>query len=85
MILGHYLTVKKLRPKFKPSVEKIKSTLVWVWFPGIYLEMLDEELLSYMGDLLPWSRLTRDLLRNFELDSYECVWKLIWRSHYFLR
>lgn len=39
------------RPKFYPSAATITSTLVWVRFPRIYPEMLDEEILSSMGDL----------------------------------
>lgn len=52
VILGHYLTVMKWRPKFRPSAATISSTLVWVRFPGIYPEMLDEETLSSLGDLI---------------------------------
>lgn len=49
VILGHYLTVMRWRPLFRPSANCIKSTLVWVQFP-VLPELLDEEILSSMGD-----------------------------------
>lgn len=42
IILGHYLTVSKWRLTFFPSIETITTTLVWVHFSTILLELLDE-------------------------------------------
>lgn len=52
MVMGHYLTITKWRPRFQPSTAKITSALVWVRFPGILPELLDEEILTSMGDKL---------------------------------
>lgn len=52
IVLGHYLTVFKWRLKFRPHAEKVTSTLVWVRFPNIPPEMLEEEILSSMGDMI---------------------------------
>lgn len=52
VIFGHYLTVKCWRPLFRPSTDCITSTLVWVRFPGILSELLDEEILSSIGDMV---------------------------------
>lgn len=51
-MIGHYLTVTEWRPRFRPALASIKSTLVWVRFPGILPELLDEETLTSMGDAL---------------------------------
>lgn len=50
LILGHYLTVTKWRPNFRPSMESVDSTLVWVRFPGLPLEFFDEEVLYALGN-----------------------------------
>lgn len=42
----------KWRPLFRPSTDCITSTLVWVRFPSILPELLEEEVLSYMGDMV---------------------------------
>lgn len=52
IVMGHYLTVTKWRPNFRPSTETISSTLVWVRFPELPIELFDEEVLSYMGDAI---------------------------------
>lgn len=52
VILGHYLTVTRWRPMFKPAMETMKKTLVWVRFPGIWPEFLDEEILTQLGDMV---------------------------------
>lgn len=49
-VMGHYLTIAKWRPNFRPSVEKISTTLVWIRFPELPIELFDEEVLTYMGD-----------------------------------
>lgn len=45
MIIGHYLTVSKWRPKFRPLAAMVSTTLVWVIFLGMPLELLDDETL----------------------------------------
>lgn len=52
IILGHYLTVVKWRPNFRSSRQMITSTLIWLRFREVPLEMFDEESLSDMGDLM---------------------------------
>lgn len=52
IVLGHYLMVFKWRPKFRPHAETVTSTLVWVRFPNIPPELLEEENLSSMGDMI---------------------------------
>lgn len=50
IILGHYLTVMKWRPNFRPFMETINSTLVWVQFLGLPLKLFDEEVLYALGN-----------------------------------
>lgn len=52
IILGHYLMVVKWRPNFRSSRQMITSTLIWLQFCEVPLEMFDEESLSDMGDLM---------------------------------
>lgn len=49
-ILGHYLTVIKWRPTFIPTKETVTKTLIWVRFPSVPSELLDEEFIVSMGD-----------------------------------
>lgn len=50
--MRHYLIVAKWRSNFKPSIETISSTLVWVYFPELPIKLFHEEVLSYMGDAI---------------------------------
>lgn len=50
MVMGNYLTITKWRPNFSPSNNIITSTLVWVRFPGLPLEMFKEKTLMWMGN-----------------------------------
>lgn len=52
VILGHYLSVMRWRPNFWPSQQKISTTLVWVRFRELPLEVFDEESLADMGDMV---------------------------------
>lgn len=52
IILGHYLTVVKWRPNFCQSRQMITSTLIWLRFREVPLEMFDEESLADLGDLV---------------------------------
>ncbi|MDV3166617.1 MAG: DUF4283 domain-containing protein ['Waltheria sp.' little leaf phytoplasma] len=52
MVLGHYLTVRRWRPNFRPAIDKIQSTAVWVQLPGCPVEFYDEEVLMAAGELL---------------------------------
>lgn len=45
MVMGNYLTISKWRPNFSPSDNVIASTLVWVRFVGLPLEMFEEKTL----------------------------------------
>lgn len=55
MVLGHYLTVAKWKPNFLPSQDKISSTLVWVCFPKIAIEFLQENFLMQMENLVGYA------------------------------
>lgn len=52
IILGHYLTVVKWRPNFRPSRQTITSTLIWLRFREVPFKMFDEESLADLGDLV---------------------------------
>lgn len=52
IILGHYLTVTKWRPNFRPSLQQIHTTFIWVRFRELPLEIFDEETLADMSDLI---------------------------------
>ncbi|KAI5672944.1 hypothetical protein M9H77_13308 [Catharanthus roseus] len=49
VIMGHYLTVFKWQPNFRPSMKKVTSTLAWVRFPKLPLEFFEKETLMAMG------------------------------------
>lgn len=40
--MGHYLTITKWKPNFKPVETAIHTTLVWIRFPTLPLEMFDD-------------------------------------------
>lgn len=42
IIMGHYLTVMKWKPNFRPSLATITSTLVWICLPEVPLEYFNE-------------------------------------------
>lgn len=50
MILDHYLTVTKWKPNFKPTISSEPCTMVWVRFPGIPIEMFDDDSLLGIGN-----------------------------------
>lgn len=52
VILGHYLTLTKWRQNFRPSLEKVSSTLVWIRFPEVPIEFFEESVLLQMGNLV---------------------------------
>lgn len=52
IIMGHYLTVTKWKPKFSPSIGTVHSTMVWVRFPELLVELFDEEILYAMGNAI---------------------------------
>lgn len=43
IILAYYLIDVKWRPRFFPVKDKISSSLVWLRFPGLPMELYDEE------------------------------------------
>lgn len=49
IILGDYMTVRKWRPNFRPSLEKITSTLILVCLPKLPIECFNENLLIWWG------------------------------------
>lgn len=52
IIMGHYLTVTKWRPNFRPSMKKVSTTAIWICFPELPIELFDEEILHSMGDTI---------------------------------
>lgn len=52
MIFGHYLTVRKWTPEFRPSIASIDSTAVWVQFPGLPIRYYNDRMLLSMGNTL---------------------------------
>lgn len=50
--MGHYLTVMKWMPRFRLKNTKMSKTLVLFRFPGIYHEMLEEEVIAALGDIV---------------------------------
>lgn len=49
MIFDHYLTILKWKPNFKPADSSEKTTIVWVRFISIPLEMFDDDSLFGIG------------------------------------
>ncbi|KAI5678722.1 hypothetical protein M9H77_09672 [Catharanthus roseus] len=52
IVLGHYLTVARWRLNFKPSSDVISTTIVWVRFQEMPMELFDEEFLMSLGNKL---------------------------------
>lgn len=52
VVLGHYLTVLKWKPNFRPLQDKITSTPLWVSFPEIPIEFFQEKFFLSMGNLV---------------------------------
>lgn len=49
---GHYLTVAKWRPNFRPAKETISSIAVWIRLPGLPLELFDEKILLRVAGMV---------------------------------
>lgn len=52
IVLGHYLTISKLRPNFKPSVEPITSPFVWICLPEMPVEFFNKDVLTRIENML---------------------------------
>lgn len=50
--MDNYLTVTKWLPNFRTSRQKASTTLKWVKFRELPLEMFEEEALAGLGDLI---------------------------------
>lgn len=50
IILGHYLTVSKWRPFFDPLAADIPSTRIWIRFPNVPIECLNQNILLALGN-----------------------------------
>lgn len=50
--MGHYLTISKWRPFFRPDENEILSTLVWVRFPALPVECFKENLLLAISNTI---------------------------------
>lgn len=58
-------------PNFRPSTKKVSTTVVWIHFPELPIELFDEEILSAMGDVVG---------KTGKVDStamHECALRLI--------
>lgn len=51
-ILGHYLTITKWRPNFKLAENEIHTTLVWIRFLTLPLEMFDDKSLLGIANVV---------------------------------
>ncbi|KAL3533725.1 hypothetical protein ACH5RR_007246 [Cinchona calisaya] len=71
--MGHYLTVRKWSPNFKPSEDAINTTLVWVWFSGLPIEYFIKDTLLHYDNALGRAVNTNKLLMHLEENmSGEC-------------
>ncbi|OMO90064.1 reverse transcriptase [Corchorus capsularis] len=52
IVAGHYLTMRKWKPLFRPCQASITSTAVWVRFPGLPIEFFNRAKLTEAGNLL---------------------------------
>lgn len=52
LIQGHYLTVMKWRPNFRPENREINSMMVWVRLARIPIEFYNEKVLIQIGGKL---------------------------------
>ncbi|OMP00911.1 reverse transcriptase [Corchorus capsularis] len=52
VIFGHYLTVRRWRPDFRPSEAVINSTAAWIRFPELPTEYFDERFLLALGNTI---------------------------------
>lgn len=50
LVLDHYLTISKWKPNFKPGEAELRTTLVWLRFPLLPLEMFVESTLLSVGN-----------------------------------
>lgn len=51
-VAGHYLVVKKWSQDFRPSLERISSTLVWVRLPELPIEYYNAMFFTRVGNKL---------------------------------
>ncbi|XVF30111.1 hypothetical protein REPUB_Repub16aG0028700 [Reevesia pubescens] len=51
-ILGHYLTVQRWKPNFKPSTSILGSTTIWIQLPELPIEYFNKEILMRIGSLI---------------------------------
>ncbi|XP_071920772.1 uncharacterized protein [Coffea arabica] len=51
-VQGHYITINKWRPEFRPTNADIKATLVWVRLPGLLVKYYGEAFLLRTGNAL---------------------------------
>lgn len=49
-VLGHYLMISKWRPNLTPSRDDVQSTLVWIRFPTLPLELFNDNHLLRIGN-----------------------------------
>ncbi|XP_028085909.1 uncharacterized protein LOC114286879 [Camellia sinensis] len=52
VIAGHYLSIRKWRPEFRPSEASISTIAAWVRLPEIPIEYFDEEILKKVGNII---------------------------------
>lgn len=52
MVMGHYLTITKWRPNFVPFDQHVSTTLVWIRFPKLPMEMFNTAVLTRLGNVL---------------------------------
>lgn len=78
IILGHYVTVVKWRPKLCPSKEDISATTVWVHIPSLPLELFDEDIMLQVGSNLGMAvKVDQSTLTTAHGGLLRCAVKLI--------
>lgn len=52
MVMGHYLTVQKWKPGFNAAKAQVGTTMVWIRFPHILMELYGSSVVERMGNLI---------------------------------
>lgn len=52
IVMGHYLTMAKCKPNFRSSDGNVQTTLVWVHFSKLPVELFDEEIMYAIGNAI---------------------------------
>lgn len=73
LIQGHYLTVKKWRPYFRPENNSINSKIAWVRLAQIPIEFYEEKVLMQIGDRIVKAVKVDATTLRAERGKYACI------------